>query len=160
MPDRNAVGDRGESIFHSRITEHYMFNVYFLGEKAPIVDFLLEIRDEKKPYYCIVQVKSTEQGYDAMGNLKVRVPKKKYTALYKRPLPTYVAGVDIPTETVYLCPAFGDKTYVRSVPRKNSLKHSRKVTTLRTLNLLKQDVINYWEGAKYKKYKKKFKSSL
>ena len=67
MPDRNAVGDRGESIFHSRITEHYMFNVYFLGEKAPIVDFLLEIRDEKKPYYCIVQVKSTEQGYDAMG---------------------------------------------------------------------------------------------
>lgn len=49
MPTQNAIGDRGESIFTTRISEFYQFKVYFLGEKAPIVDFLLEVEDTDKP---------------------------------------------------------------------------------------------------------------
>lgn len=55
--DKNAIGDRGESIFMSRITEGFLFRVYFLGEKAPIGDFILEINDESTPYECMIQVK-------------------------------------------------------------------------------------------------------
>ncbi|MCR4828247.1 MAG: DUF4365 domain-containing protein [Bacteroidales bacterium] len=160
MADNNAIGDRGESIFHSRITEHYLFNVYFLGEKAPIVDFLLEIIDSKKSYFFMVQVKSTEKGYDSSGNLKVKVSKRKYGELLKRPMPTYVAGVDNNSETVYLCSAFGDKKSLNSMPIKHVLKQSKKATSKKTLELLKQDVITYWENSKTKSYKKKFKSSL
>ena len=59
MADKNAQGERGESIFKTRITQGDLFAIYFLGEKAPIVDFLLEINDKDTPYPFMVQVKST-----------------------------------------------------------------------------------------------------
>lgn len=160
MADSNAIGDRGESIFCSRITEHYMFSVHFLGEKAPYVDFLLEVRDPKKSYFFMVQVKSTERGYDSNGNLKVAVSTTKYKELVKKPMPTYVAGVDNKSETVYLCSAFADKKCISSMPTKHGLKQSRKVTSKKTLELLKKDVMDYWNHSKHGSYKKKYKSNL
>ena len=100
----NIVGDRGENIFRIRITQYGLFSAYFLGEKAPIEDILLEINDDKTPYSCLIQVKTTEQGYNKKKNLKVKVTKKKFEALLKRPLPTYVAGVDLNKEVVFITP--------------------------------------------------------
>ena len=77
MADKNSIGLRGENIFATRITQGNVFNIYFLGDKVPIVDFLIEINDAKTPYAFMVQVKSTTRGYNASGNLKVRVPKEK-----------------------------------------------------------------------------------
>lgn len=160
MADQNSIGLRGESIFTTRITQGNIFNVYFLGDKAPIVDFLVEINDSKTPYAFMVQVKSTIRGYNKVGNLKVGVVKDKYKALLKRPLPTYIAGVDVNTETVFICSAFYDKSYIRSLPTKNKLKFTSPATTAKVLDLLKQDVIKYWQNSKMTNQKKKFKSSL
>lgn len=160
MMDQNSIGLRGESIFTTRITQGNIFNVYFLGDKTPIVDFLVEINDTKTPYAFMVQVKSTIRGYNKAGNLKVRVIKDKYKALLKRPLPTYIAGVDINTETVYICSAFYDKQLVKSLPTKNKLKFTSPVTTARVLRLLRDDVTNYWQNSQTTSYKKMFKSSL
>ena len=160
MADKNAQGERGESIFKTRITQGDLFAIYFLGEKAPIVDFLLEINDKDTPYPFMVQVKSITTGFNGEGKLKVRVSKKKYKALSDRPLPTYIAGVDINNETVYICSAFSDKKNLKSMDTKFRLKFSSPVRTKRVLERLKQDVIDYWNNSNISTYKKSFKSSL
>ena len=67
----NVVGGAGENLTALRLEKDGYFNVYFLGEKAPIEDFLLEIRDEAHPYHCLLQVKSTEmeERYLKNGNI-------------------------------------------------------------------------------------------
>ena len=136
----NLIGDRGESIFNTRITEHEMFNVYFLSAKAPIVDFLIEIADEATPFQCLVQVKSTSKGYlKRNGKLKAKVPVDKMQKLINRPLPTYVAGVDLINEKVYICPAFNDaNAYTSSIPITHILDKQNTVATQQTLDMLKQ----------------------
>ena len=160
MADNNALGERGESIFKTRITQGNLFAIFFLGDKAPIVDFFMEINDENTPYPFLVQVKSTTRGYNEQGKLKVRVSLKKYKALYARPLPTYIAGVDIKNETVYICSAFSDKKNLKSMDTRFRLKLSSPVRTKRVLELLKQDVIDYWTNSSISTHKKSFKSSL
>ena len=92
--DNNDIGNRGETIFASRISANYDFKAYFMGEKAPIGDFILEINDENTPYECMVQVKGTTQGYNVGdGKLKAKVEAAKLQKLLNRPLPTYVAGL-------------------------------------------------------------------
>lgn len=158
----NLIGDRGESIFNTRITEHEMFNVYFLSAKAPIVDFLIEIADEATPFQCLVQVKSTSQGYlKRNGKLRAKVPVDKMQKLINRPLPTYVAGVDLKNEKVYICPAFNDaNAYTSSIPITHILDKQNTVATQQTLDMLKQDIIEYWNKAKANLYKSSFNSRL
>lgn len=158
----NLIGDRGESIFNTRITEHEMFNVYFLSAKAPIVDFLIEIADEATPFQCLVQVKSTSQGYlKRNGKLRAKVPVDKMQKLINRPLPTYVAGVELKNEKVYICPAFNDaNAYTSSMPITHILDKQNTVATQQTLDMLKQDIIEYWNKAKANLYKSSFKSRL
>lgn len=158
----NLIGDRGESIFNTRITEHEMFNVYFLSAKAPIVDFLIEIADEATPFQCLVQVKSTSKGYlKRNGKLKAKVPVDKMQKLINRPLPTYVAGVDLINEKVYICPAFNDaNAYTSSIPITHILDKQNTVATQQTLDMLKQDIIEYWNKANANLYKSSFKSRL
>lgn len=158
----NLIGDRGESIFNTRITEHEMFNVYFLSAKAPIVDFLIEIADEATPFQCLVQVKSTSQGYlKRNGKLRAKVSVDKMQKLINRPLPTYVAGVELKNEKVYICPAFDDaNAYTSSIPITHILDKQNTVATQQTLDMLKQDIIEYWNKAKANLYKSSFKSRL
>lgn len=158
----NLIGDRGESIFNTRITEHEMFNVYFLSAKAPIVDFLIEIADEATPFQCLVQVKSTSQGYlKRNGKLRAKVPADKMQKLINRPLPTYVAGVDLKNERVYICPAFNDaNAYTSSIPITHILDKQNAVATQQTLDMLKQDIIEYWNNANMNLYKTSFRSRL
>lgn len=158
----NLIGDRGESIFNTRITEHEMFNVYFLSAKAPIVDFLVEIADEATPFQCLVQVKSTSQGYlKRNGKLRAKVPADKMQKLINRPLPTYVAGVDLKNERVYICPAFNDaNAYTSSIPITHILDKQNAVATQQTLNMLKQDIIEYWNNSNVNLYKTSFRSRL
>ncbi len=159
--DTNAVGDRGESIFNSRITFEYHFKVYFMGEKAPVGDFILEINDETTPYECMIQVKSTEAGYQPDGRLKAKVPTVKMQQLINRPLPTYVAGVDIRTETVYIAPAFNaTHNYATSMPVTHKLALNDSVASRATIAALKQDIINYWNNSGLSTYKSTFATSL
>lgn len=160
MADKNKIGARGESIFMTRITQFDIVEGFFLGDKAPIVDFYLDIVEGRESYQFLVQVKSTNRGYDSKGDLKISVPKNKYTKLQKKKLPTYIAGVDIKTETVYLCSAFQTSKVISSMPTKYCLKQSRPASSKKTLEWLKDDVIGYWKGAMAKDYKNKIKSKL
>lgn len=157
--DKNAIGDRGESIFTSRITEGFLFRVYFLGEKAPIGDFILEINDESTPYECMIQVKSTRTGYNASGNLKAKVSKGKLTKLINRPLPTYVAGVDEIDEKVYICPAYNANSVISSIPTNHILEKGNPVSLI-TLRVLKEDIVNYWQSINIQNHKTNYNSIL
>lgn len=160
--DKKLVGERGESIFNTRITEHEIFQVYFLSAKAPVVDFLIEIADEATPFQCLIQVKSTTLGYlKGNGELRAKVPADKMQKLINRPLPTYVAGVDIINEKVYICPAFNNvNAYTSSMPIKHVLDKQNAAATRQTLNLLKQDIIDYWNQSNINAYKANFRSRL
>ena len=63
MAAQNDIGEFGEAIFKARLTQDYNFKVYFMGDKAVAVDFLVEINDTATPYQFLVQVKSTINGY-------------------------------------------------------------------------------------------------
>lgn len=156
----NDVGAQGESIFQTRISQGHRFRVGFLGEKAPIEDFMLEINDEATPYQCLVQVKSTEQGNDSNNNLKASIDADKYQKLLNRPLPTYIAGVDVNNETVYLTEAFDKTKKTSSIPTTYKLDVRDKATSLANIRKLEQDIIDYWQGSKILVYKQSFKSSL
>lgn len=158
--NNNLIGLRGESIFMTRITEFNLIEGYFLGDKAPIVDFYMDIIDGNESYQFLVQVKSTTLGYDGSGNLKVSVHEKKYKKLQKKRLPTYIAGVDVNNEVVYICSAFQEGKKISSMPVKHSLKKSRPIRTKHTLKKLREEVIRYWNGNITKEYKNKFKSCL
>lgn len=158
--NNNNIGVRGESIFMTRIIQFDLIEGFFLGDKAPVVDFYLDIEDGDESYQFLIQVKSTKRGYDGNGNLKVSVPKGKYKKLQKKRLPTYVAGVDVNQEVVYLCSAFQEGKDISSMPTKHCLKQSRPARSKKTLELLRYDVIRYWSGEVTSEYKKKFKSAL
>lgn len=157
--DTNAIGDRGESIFSMRVTEYFLFRAYFLGEKAPVGDFILEINDEKTPYECMVQVKSTSKGYTKSGNLNASVPNDKLIKLVNRPLPTYVAGVDEENEIVYICSAFDPKVPFSTIPKKNILEKGNPASQI-TLETLKEDIIKYWQHINIVNNKSTFSSVL
>lgn len=66
--DRDALGQRGEAIFNVLMTEMDSlsgptFRPYFLGDKWPIVDFIVELvgAGAATPYF-FVQVKTTRAG--------------------------------------------------------------------------------------------------
>lgn len=158
--NQNIIGGRGEYVFYSRITQYGIFSAYFLGEKAPIVDFLLQINDVNTPFSCFIQIKSTEQGYNKEKKLKVNVHQKKFKALLERPLPTYVAGVDLNKEIVFIAPAFTLDHRQTSMKTNNKLDYNDPLITKNTLNELKTDIINYWNKIESLNVKSSFKSQL
>lgn len=160
MANTNSIGDYGETVFKARLTKFEDFIVYFLGDKAPIEDFMCEILDEQTPYQFLVQVKSTTSGYQASGNLDIGVDDDKLLKLQNRPLPTYLAGVDTNTERVYICPAFRMNGRYPSIPVSHKLDLNDELATKATLALLKQDIIHFWQTSNILNHKSNFVSAL
>jgi len=162
--DTNIIGDNGERNAAIRLTQSQVFDVIELGGKTPAFDLLCRINDEQKPYQFLVQVKATENNIFTTSKLiriKTPVPSKKYKPLQRLPLPTYVAGVDNTTGDVYIAAAFRVKNnYGGSIPTTYRLSSSDQLGSLANLNLLKQDVIDYWEGLNIQVFKPAFNSAL
>ena len=151
---RNEIGELGEGIFNVAISRDYIFRPRHLGEKWPSSDFYVELVGLKEHFFFIVQVKSTTLGLDKSGNLNVKAPKMKLHELNSYFCPTYLAGIDIKTESVYLIPI-----------NKNKRKGISKMSTnfiLNSLNrkLLFDDVKSFWENSGLKKYKNQFKHAI
>lgn len=120
----NSIGEIGEMIVSIRLMEYGLMAVYLLGGKVPAFDILAELipqNKNEKPYQFLVQVKSTLDTNPYVkknGNIRTPVPDKKLKNLIRRPLPTYVAGVDLNTNDVYLVPAFDrNKSYKIPFPQ-------------------------------------------
>ena len=163
----NVIGDLGEMEVSTRLMETGLFIVFLLGGKVPAFDLLAEIvpdNAQERPYQFLIQVKSTEKAnpFTRAGHrLKTPVPNDKLNALIDRPLPSYIAGVDLNTSDVYLVPAFDRGAgYGGSIPDAFRLVKGSKVANTVLLQRLKNDVIDYWRGLNIDAYKPLFHSSL
>lgn len=162
--DTNIIGDNGERYAAIRLTQGQLFDVIELGGKTPAFDLLCRINDTQKPYQFLVQVKGTETDIfttTAPIRIKTPVPKKKYMPLQKRPMPTYVAGVNNDNGDVYIAPAFETANkYGGSIPTSYRLSLSDKAGSLANLIILKNDIIDYWDGLNIQAYKPAFNTAL
>lgn len=164
----NAIGDIGEMTVSIRLMEFGLINVVLLGGKMPAFDLFAELipqNDQEKPYQFLIQVKSTNGAHPYTKKerkLKTPVPDKKLQALIDRPLPTYVAGVDLNTSDVYLVPAF-DRTqsYRNSIPTGFKLiGKPKEAANERMLNRLKDDSTLYWQDLNIDNYKTNYNSTI
>lgn len=157
--DYNFIGGRGEAIAMVRMTEGNIFRMYFLGEKAKTIDYIIEIVDERFPFFALIQVKSTEKGLDLNGNLLIRVPSSKLDLLLAKPYPTYLVGVDEPQEIVYFALVFTTShcRYSANMPLTYQLQFGN-MTNIANLNKLKEDIINF--SKQFVNHKNSYKSLL
>jgi hypothetical protein len=154
MATQNEIGDLGENIFSVVISRDYTFRARHLGEKWPTSDFYVELIGLKENFYFIVQIKATSQGLNTLNNLKIAVPKTKLHSLNNYYCPTYVAGVDVNTEKVYLIPINTKKRKAIS-----SLSTKFELNKLNRSKLF-NDVKSFWLGTGLQGYKSKFKHSI
>lgn len=160
QPDKNAIGTSGENFVAFVLNYFPFFNVFFLDGKAPIEDFFCEINDEGEPYPFLVQVKSTTTGTDDNGNLQTPLPEDKKQKLIARPIPTYLAGVDIDKMEVYLAPVFDPGVKYSTVKPNHVLKLKNRVRMANEIDLLKMDVRQYWYNSGIVAYKPSYQSVL
>ncbi len=159
----NRIGSRGEYIFATRITTDFMFDATFLGEKHEATDFCVEFVDEEKHNMFFVQVKSTQNNTPRRKTMPIYPPLLKgyIDSIVNQPYPTYLAAVDVNTEEVYITGLFQSKERIASIPKKHKLSLEDKVSTKRTLELLKEDVKQCWNELEPDASKKtKYKSQL
>ena len=95
------------------------------------------------------------------GNIITSVPNDKLKKLVQRPLPTYVVGVDLEKEVVYIAPAFNDIEQYSSIPTRIKLDNIDKNLRINNLKKLRDDIIRYWEESNISDFKNnKFQSAL
>lgn len=162
MKDTNAIGNIGENCASLRLSKFCIFTPYLMGGKTPVFDILLEIIDEVKPYYALVQVKATDSKtpLDSTGNMKTPVPKDKLYKLIERVLPTYVAGIDINSERMHIAPAFDPAVTYNAIPPILVIDNIHPTNDEASLQKLKEDIINYWESYQMHINKSHYKSLL
>lgn len=141
---KNQIGDSGEKILGFALSYFPFFNLYFLDGKAPAEDFFGEIADETNPYPFLIQVKTTEKGVDAQGRLQATLPKDKRIELANRPVPTYLAGIDLHELKLYLCPVFDPSVAYSTIPPSHVIDFDDLDVWADELALLKRDVIQFW----------------
>lgn len=163
----NDIGNQGENTAAVRLGKYGVFRVFFLGEKAPIEDFMIEINnDELHPYQALIQVKSTDKSnkagrYNAAGDRMITpVPEEKLKKLHKRPLPTYVVGVDVEEEVAFIAPAFEHDGSYASIPNKLVLDLRDVPRYKADLDKLKNDIINFWESSGIPAHKQTYRSQI
>jgi hypothetical protein len=148
MAARDDIGRRGEYIFCMRVTalcgrRRPYFQPYFLGAKAEILDFLVELVDtgHRTPFF-FVQVRATRKGYTRTPprRLKVGMSAEDVHRFSLRLAPTYLVGIDEPADVGYVVGIVeGMKRPIASVPTTFPLDGN-------TLPLLYQEVQQFWMG--------------
>ncbi len=159
-PSKNDIGESGEKLVAFILCYFPFFRVYFLDGKAPIEDFLAEINDEGTPYPFFIQVKSTTEGVNGAGSLIAHLEEQKRVALINRPIPTYLAGVDLNKQEVYLCPVYDPSVKYGVIPSKHVIKMVDQLNWAKEMDGLRQDVIRFWQQSGGIGFKPTYKSQL
>ncbi|HEU4561371.1 MAG TPA: hypothetical protein VFS20_26190 [Longimicrobium sp.] len=134
------IGFYGERVFERLISALHapqtsLFTPHFLGDKWPVVDYIVRLVGLPGAPYFFVQVKSTQRGYTPSGRLQARVIADEMKALAACPAPTYIAGVD---ESCFIVSAHGERLGTMStLPTAYPLDRS-------TRELLWREVADYW----------------
>lgn len=142
----DVVGSRGEQIFYLAATDysefiHPLFRPYFLGEKCPDVDFLVNLWGARGIFF--VQVKTTTSALTS-NSIEVRLTRKQRQKLMDLPGPTYLVGVQLPEK----------RCFIRSIHRSSETG----ITTIALANELHagnlkklfDEVKAFWENGSYK----------
>lgn len=157
----NEQGQRAEEIFGVRITQDYFFRARDLGGKWPVSDYYVEVNDDNNPFHFIVQVKSTSKPLNRNNNLPISISRKKVNQLSNYDAPTFLAGVDVPNETVYLIPIYKRQSAaISKISGTFILNANDKKTSLKNLKLLETEVKRFWRNTDTKSKKRSFKTSL
>lgn len=164
MPDlnlKNDQGQRAEEIFGVRITQDYFFRARDLGAKWPVSDYYVELNDDDNPIHFIVQIKSTSKPINRNNNIPISITKKKVNQLSNYNAPTFLAGVDVPNEIVYLIPIYKrHKKAISKISGAFVLNANDKKASLKNLKLLKTEVKRFWRGTNTKSQKRVFQSTF
>lgn len=160
----NAVGDFGEILAQAHFSrpvrgkyQRPLFRASHLGEKYPVVDFIVDIldRDESSLGFFFVQVKATNAAKPKAKTLSLQIELPKYNRLARIPAPTFLVGVDINAEKVYLVGACKpEKKSFSSICKKFDLKDDDVRVALY------KEVKEYWKkhSPRLNQIKTKFKN--
>jgi hypothetical protein len=149
MDKKDHTGKRGESIAVVRLTEVCQVNdmpyflAHFLGDKCPLFDALVELvgAGDNTPFF-FAQVKSTREGYNTKGRLRVKVSKSDVLGMILYPAPTYVIGIDERAERAFVIGVHG------SMDKSISSLNAGHELNCGTLKLLWDEVKDYWKDKK------------
>ena len=136
------MGERGQAIFRVVMTElngrnEPYFCPWFLGDKFPTFDYLLQLVDHPG-YYFFVQVKTTTQGMTtSSAKLKVQVSRTDADRMVAWQAPSYIVGIDEPSKTGYLLSVNEQRDHVPSLITTHKIDGE-------VLSRLASEVHRYW----------------
>jgi hypothetical protein len=109
---KDQIGDLGELLAAADLSRPVagrwgrpLFRATSLGGKYPAVDFLVDLLadDDATVGFFLAQVRATfHQATPTRDRLRITVPKRKLDDIARLPVPAYLIGVDLRTETTYL----------------------------------------------------------
>ena len=111
---QDQIGDLGELLAAAALSRPVggrfnrpLFRATSLGGKYPTVDFLVDLLapDGTAAGFFLAQIKATYAEARTRKKLPVSVPARKFNHLVQFPVPTYLIGVDLRSETSYLAAA-------------------------------------------------------
>ncbi len=147
---QNQIGNLGELLaeteFCRPVGKKYnrpLFRANNLGQKYPVVDFVVDLLDsnERSIGFFYVQVKSTHN--PSVGDrrrLPIECPYHKYNAMVNLPVPTYLVGVDVSKDTLYILAA--NRTLNRKLSSIGKL-HDLSADDIKVS--LYKEVLSYWK---------------
>lgn len=142
----NRLGKRGESIFSTKISKHFLLDPSFLGDKYESIDFIIDLNTaQTKKAFFFVSVKTTAVAkYSPKANrLEIQVKKKELAQLKKFKIPTYIVGIDEGKEKAFIVAVKGiSAKSIKSIPTKFSINNKTN------LQALFSEVELYWNRAK------------
>jgi hypothetical protein len=104
---KDDIGERGQAMFFVMMTElcgrsEPYFRPRFLGDKFPTFDYLLELVDYPG-FFFFVQVKTTKKGFTRkLHKLRIQVSQRDVDRMVAWQVPSYVVGIDEPSQAGYL----------------------------------------------------------
>src|SRR5438270_9685356 len=123
---RDYIGKRGERIFEVLILDpcgrqNPFFDPVYLGDKFPTLDYYVELVGAGARYYFLVQIKSTREGYRALGGrrrLRVELNQKDIDRMVAFPAPTYAVGIDEGARRGYILSVNAARRGISTFPTK------------------------------------------
>lgn len=161
--DTNLIGERGENFATGLLMTDEIFFAKVLGGKVPSFDVYAEVNDDNTPFPLLIQIKTTTKADRYNKNsIRTAVPDKTVQELAMKPIPTYVAGFDMVDNVLYVAPVFSGVEHYPSIPTKHKIELNSPTNATVELNLLKNDVVNFFKYAKLdiQKLKQSYKSQL
>lgn len=157
----NQIGRRGEVLVESEFLRPVyhgwnrpLFRAIHLGDKYPIVDYIVDLLDarERTTGFFYVQVKATDRDASGRRRLPVRCDKLKYNALISLPIPTYLVGVNLFDDTLFVRAACRSRTQ-----RLTSMTKSHSLATDSVKVTLYKEVRSYWKTHRIRMWKSALK---